>query len=91
MTINLLNPLDILLAVCFHIKKTSDMWRKVFTCILNSEGTTREKWLSSEEIDTERQIQMLDEAICIWENVNILEKGTHPAILIPTILPLAKG
>ena len=44
------------------------------------------QWLSSQDMDTATQVQILDETDCISHSTNNLEKGMNPIIL-----PLAMG
>ena len=46
--------------------------------------------LSSLEIDTATRIQILDEAVCISDSTNTLEKGMNSTIL-PTALEGSEG
>ena len=43
------------------------------------------KWLSSYEMDTATQVQILDETDCISHSSNTLGKGMNPIILPPAM------
>ena len=49
------------------------------------EGGIRGVWLSSLEMDSKTQVQILDETDCISHSANTLKKGINPIILLPAI------
>ena len=45
----------------------------------------RKKWISSQEMDTATQVQILNEAVCILQSTNTLGKGMNLIILSPVM------
>ena len=43
------------------------------------------KWLSSQEMDTTKRVQILDETDCVSHSPNTLGKGMNPIILPPAM------
>ena len=43
-------------------------------------------WLSSQEMDTETRVQILDEIYCISHSTNTLGKSMNPIILPPAMI-----